>query len=191
MNKPVELHTGRLRLRQWRLADRESFAALNADPRVMEYFPSILNREASDVMADRCESLISQQGWGFWALELIENSEFIGMAGLHIPSPDLPCSPCVEIGWRLAFTHWGKGYATEAARAALRFGFESLDLPEIVSFTTLGNHRSRAVMERIGMVDTGEIFQHPHVPEDSLLRPHRLYRMTQAQWREQSGAMPV
>ncbi len=151
MAELIEFDTGRLRLRQWRAADRMPFAALNADPRVMEFFPAPLDHIESDTMADRCQSLITERGWGFWAVEIKKTREFIGFVGLHTPDPDLPFSPCVEIGWRLAFCYWGKGFATEAARGALRVGFESLGLPEIVSFTAVGNLRSRAVMERLGM----------------------------------------
>jgi RimJ/RimL family protein N-acetyltransferase len=176
---PIELETERLRLRQWKPADCAPFAALNADPKVMEYFPSLLTRESSDGMADRCESLIAERGWGLWAAETKADRAFIGFIGLHIPSADLPFSPCVEVGWRLAFAYWGKGLATEGARAALRVGFERLDLSEIVSFTAVGNRRSRAVMERLGMSEAGT-FEHPQIPEDSALRQHCLYRLAGA-----------
>lgn len=173
----IEFETERLRLRQWLPADRESFAALNSDSRVMEFFPSLLTRAESDAMADRCQSLIKERGWGFWAAEYKATREFIGFVGLHTPSAELPFSPCVEVGWRLAFQHWGKGFATEAASEALRVGFQLLHLREIVSFTTLGNRRSRAVMERLGMRESGT-FEHPHVPESSGLRQHCLYRLS-------------
>lgn len=172
----IELQTERLRLRQWRDADREPFAALNADPRVMAFFPAPLDRAASDAMADRCAALIAQRGWGFWALELMASGEFIGFAGLHTPSPELPFSPCVEVGWRLAFRHWGKGYATEAAKTALEVAFETLALPEIVAFTVPANLRSRAVMARLGMRESGS-FEHPALPLGHPLRPHCLYRL--------------
>jgi RimJ/RimL family protein N-acetyltransferase len=173
-----------LRLRQWLPADREPFAALNADPRVVEFFPTTWDRSASDAMANRCESLIAERGWGFWAAELKEESRFIGFVGLHVPAPELPFSPCVEIGWRLAFQYWGKGLATEAAQGCLRIGFEQLDLPEIVSFTTVGNTRSRAVMERLGMQeDAGAIFEHPKIPVGHPLRLHCLYRLSREQWK--------
>jgi len=173
----IEFETERLRLRQWLPADREPFAALNSDSRVMEFFPSFLTRAESDAMADRCQSLIKERGWGFWAAEYKATREFIGFVGLHTPSTELPFSPCVEVGWRLAFQHWGKGFATEAASEALRVGFHLLHLREIVSFTTLGNRRSRAVMERLGMWESGT-FEHPHVPESSGLRQHCLYRLS-------------
>ncbi len=184
MFEPLELSTPRLRLRQWRPADREPFAALNADPKVMEYFPATLTRAESDALADRCQTLIAERGWGFWALDRTDTQEFIGFLGLHIPVPELPFSPCVEIGWRLAVRHWGQGFATEAGRAALRVGFERLALPEIVSFAVVGNRRSRAVMERLGMRDTTETFDHPKVPQGHKLRQHCLYRLTREQWED-------
>lgn len=164
MAELIERNTERLRLRQWCTVDREPFAALNADPKVMEFFPAPLDRATSDSMADRCQSLIAERGWGFWAVETWETREFIGFVGLHISAPELPFSPCVEVGWRLAFQHWGKGFASEAAREALRVGFEFLGLREIVSFTAVRNLRSRAVMERLGMREATDTFEHPHVP---------------------------
>jgi RimJ/RimL family protein N-acetyltransferase len=179
MADPIEFETERLFLRQWAPADREPFAAMNADSRVMEFFPARLTRAESDAIADRCESLIRERGWGFWAAELKASREFIGFVGLHTPSAELPFSPCVEIGWRLSFSHWGKGLASEAARGALRVGFTSLGLNEIVSFTAVRNSRSRAVMERLNMCESGT-FEHPEVPEASSLRLHCLYRLPRA-----------
>lgn len=178
----IEIETDRLRLRQWCAADREPFATLNADPRVMEFFPALLNRAESDAMADRCERLIAERGWGLWAVEIRKEREFIGLVGLHVVAPELPISPDLEISWRLAAQHWGKGYATEAALSALCVGFVQLGFHEIVAFTALGNSRSRAVMERIGMRDTEETFEHPNVPVGSVLRTHCLYRVTREQW---------
>lgn len=177
MAELIEFETERLR--QWKAADREPFAAINADPRVMEFFPALFTRAESDAMANRCESLIQERGWGFWAVELKDVGDFIGFVGLHTPSALLPFSPCVEIGWRLAFEHWGNGLASEAARGTLRVGFQSLGLEEIVSFTAVGNRRSRAVMERLGMRESGT-FDHPQVPEDSPLRLHSLYRLSRS-----------
>lgn len=184
MAKLIEFETERLRLRQWCAEDRQPFAQLNADPKVMEFFPRALDRAESDAMADRCQRLIAGRGWGFWAVETKDTGMFIGFVGLHIPSPELPFSPCIEIGWRLAFQHWGKGFATEAAHAALRVGFEQLGCPEIVSFASLQNLRSRAVMERLGMRDTKTIFEHPHIPAGNVLRQHCLYRLGRGQWEE-------
>lgn len=180
--KLIEIDTERLRLRQWRTQDLEPFAQLNADPKVMEFFPTVLDRGGSDAMAYRCQSLIAERGWGLWAVETKGAHEFIGYVGLHMPTFELPFSPCIEIGWRLAFQHWGKGFATEAARAALLVGFEQLGFPEIVSFASLQNLRSRAVMERIGMRDSGTIFEHPAIPRGHSLREHCLYRLTREQW---------
>jgi RimJ/RimL family protein N-acetyltransferase len=173
---PIELRTERLLLRPWRTSDREPFAALNADPEVMAFFPAPLLRAESDAMAERIQAGFDERGWGFWAVEVVGRHSFIGLVGLSVPD-GLPCSPCVEIGWRLARAHWGKGYATEAARAALRFGFEELGLPEIVAFTAVGNRRSRGVMERIGMRNSGEDFDHPRLPVGHPLRRHVLYRV--------------
>ena len=181
MVEVIEFETEHLRLRQWKPTDRVPFAALNADARVMEFFPSPLTRTESDAMADRCQLLIEERGWGFWAAESRDTQEFIGFIGLHTPSTELPFSPCVEVGWRLAFQHWGKGFATEAATEALHIGFQMLSLREIVSFTTLQNRRSRAVMERLGMRESGT-FEHPQVPESSGLRQHCLYRLSNASY---------
>ena len=177
MAELIEFETERLRLRQWTPADRAPFAALNSDPRVMEYLNSQLTRAESDAMADRCQSLIEERGWGFWATELMATHDFIGFIGLHIPSAELPFSPCVEVGWRLAFQYWGKGFASEAAKGALRVAFQSLALPEVVAFTTIHNRRSRAVMERLGMQESG-IFEYPQVPECNPLLLHCLYRIS-------------
>ena len=181
MADPIEFETERLLLRQWTPADREPFAALNADARVMEFFPALLTRAESNAIADRCESLIQERGWGFWAAELKASREFIGFVGLHTPAAELPFSPCVEIGWRLSCSHWGQGFASEAARVALRVGFTTLGLNEIVSFTAMKNVRSRAVMERLHMCESGT-FEHPQVPEGHSLRLHCLYRLPRAHY---------
>jgi RimJ/RimL family protein N-acetyltransferase len=180
--KLIEFNTNRLRLRQWRDEDREPFARLNGDSRVMEFYPSVLDRAASDAMIDRVQALIADRGWGLWAVEIEATQEFIGYVGLHIPKPDLPCSPCVEVGWRLAYDYWGKGYATEAAQGALRVGFELLDLDEIVSFTALSNLRSQAVMERLNMQKSPETFLHPNLPPQHPLAEHCLYRLSRQTW---------
>jgi RimJ/RimL family protein N-acetyltransferase len=186
----VEVDTARLRLRQWRESDREPFAALNADPAVMEFFLSPLSRESSDASIDAWQSQLASRGWSNWALELKASGELLGFTGLSIPRRVLPFSPCVEVGWRLARKHWGQGYATEAARAALEVGFARLDLREIVSFTTVGNVRSRAVMERIGMRDARQDFEYPGFPEGHPLRRHCLYRIASMEW-AQSGFGPT
>ncbi|WON75820.1 GNAT family N-acetyltransferase [Serratia sp. UGAL515B_01] len=168
--------TPRLLLRSWQDSDLPAFAAINADPNVMKYFPAPLSRAESDTMAERIRTLIQQQGWGFWAIEVKGGSPFIGFVGLTIPSNDLPCSPCVEIGWRLAAEHWGQGYASEAANCALEVAFNTLNLAEVVAFTAESNHPSRRVMTRIGMTFSGETFEHPRLPPGHPLRKHVLYR---------------
>ena len=182
MAKLIEIKTPRLRLRQWRDSDRQPFAALNADPAVMEFFPSAQSRTASDASIDSWQSQLATQGWSNWAIELQVSGQFIGFTGLSVPRRVLPFSPCVEVGWRLSRQHWGCGYATEAARASLRVGFEQLALPQIVSFTAVANLRSRAVMERIGMHNTHQDFEHPGVPQGHRLRLHCLYRVTNEQY---------
>lgn len=157
---------------------------MNADPEVMKYYPNLLSREESDQTIDRWQAEFAERGWSLWAAELRETGEFIGYVGLSVPRRTLPFSPCVEIGWRLARRFWGRGLASEGAREALCVGFTRLGLPEIVSFTTLLNKRSRAVMERIGMVDSGEDFDHPGLPEGHPLRRHCLYRLTRRRWNE-------
>lgn len=172
--------TARLRLRPWRDSDLEPFAAMNADPLVMEHFPSIPTREESDAMAARIMARITEQGWGLWALEVIGGEPFIGFTGLAVPTFEAHFTPCTEVGWRLARHAWGQGYATEAARAALEFGFGELGLEEIVSFTATTNRRSVAVMERLGMRRDGE-FDHPRIAEGSPIRRHVLYRLRRSE----------
>jgi RimJ/RimL family protein N-acetyltransferase len=177
------LSSSRVRLRQWTDADREPFAALNADPVVMEHFPSTLNRAGSDEMVNRFSASIAERGWGFWAADALPADgaapQFIGFIGLNIPQQKaLPFQPCVEIGWRLARPFWGQGLASEGARLALGVGFDLLNLQEIVAMTQLRNMRSRAVMERLGMREAvGEEFEHPDVPVGSHARAMCLYRL--------------
>lgn len=174
----IEPTTTRLHLRQWRDADREPFARLNADPEVMEHFPAPLDRASSDAMVDRCASAIAEQGWGLWAVEVRGSGAFIGFVGLAAPRFDAAFTPCVEIGWRLARAAWGQGYAVEAARAALDTAFGPVGLAEVVSLTAIGNLRSRTVMERIGMSrDPADDFDHPSLPPGHRLRRHVLYRV--------------
>ena len=182
MNAPIEFETQRLRLRQWQAADREPFAALNADPAVMAHFLAPLTRQESDAIAERCERLIAARGWGPWATEVKKTGEFIGIVGLNIPRDDLPISPCVEILWRLARAHWRQGYASEAARGVAQIGFEVLRLEEIVAFTVPANTRSRAVMARLGMQMDAATFEHPGVPEGHILRTHCSYRLSRDTW---------
>jgi len=173
----VTLVTERLRLRPWREADKAPFAALNNDPRVYATLAGPMARDDSDALADRITAHISEHGWGLWAVEVPGIADFIGFVGLSRPRFEAPFTPCIEIGWRLASDHWGKGYATEGARAVLAYGFDILQLDEIVSFTTIGNTRSRAVMARLGLAhDPRDDFDHPMLAESHPLRRHVLYR---------------
>jgi len=178
------LSTDRLLLRPWRSDDIAAFAALNGDPRVMAHFPATLGQDESDAAAARNAAHVARHGFGLWAIEVPGVAPFIGTAGLMIPEfapPFGAADPCVEIGWRLAHPFWNHGYATEAARAALTFGFDHLGLPEIVSFTTPDNVRSWRVMERLGMArDPAEDFDHPLLPVGHPLRRHVLYRLRAA-----------
>jgi RimJ/RimL family protein N-acetyltransferase len=185
MSDLFELETDRLVLRSWSERHRGPMAELNADPEVMLYFPSTYTVEQTNAAIDRWQSQIAERGWGFSAAELRGSGEFIGMIGLSVPRNPLPCSPCVEIGWRLLHRHWGQGYATEGANACLGFGFANLRLSEIVAFTALTNARSRAVMERIGMTNANADFEHPGVPEGNPLRMHCLYKVTREEWERQ------
>jgi RimJ/RimL family protein N-acetyltransferase len=175
---PSTLRTPRLILRPFRQSDRAPFARMNADPRVMEHFPSLLSPEESDAMAQRIEAHFAQHGFGLWAAELPERADFIGFVGLWTPSFEAHFTPCIEVGWRIAAEHWGNGYATEGARAALAFGWQALGLGEIVSMTVPQNRRSRRVMEKLGMTHAAaDDFDHPRLPEGSPLRRHVLYRI--------------
>jgi len=183
MSTENELSTARLLLRCWRETDREPFAALNADPFVMEYFPARLTRADSDQLIAKIESGFDQRGYGLWALELRTTGEFIGFTGLDTPSFEAHFTPAVEVGWRLARSAWGQGYATEAGLTSVGFGFEEAGLGEIVSFTSAANLRSRAVMKRIGMThDPLDDFDHPDLEEGDDLRRHVLYRMSAGDW---------
>jgi RimJ/RimL family protein N-acetyltransferase len=175
------LSNGRIRLRQWRDEDRDPFAAMNSDARVMEFFPRRLSRAESDAMVDRIQEHFNKHNFGLWAIEVPHVARFIGFAGLTVKTFPAHFTPCVELGWRLAFEHWGHGYATEAARLAAAHGFDTVALPEVVSYTSVTNQRSRAVMERLGMRrNPAEDFDHPAIPESHPLRRHALYRLTSA-----------
>jgi RimJ/RimL family protein N-acetyltransferase len=172
-----ELRGERVLLRGWRESDLAPFAALNADPVVMEHFPSTMSRERSDaIVTERVLPMFAERGFGWWAVEVPDVSPFVGFVGLQEPSFEAWFTPCVEVGWRLSREHWGHGYATEAARVAMAYGFDVVGLDEIVSFTVPANRRSVAVMERLGMRYAGE-FEHPRMPEGSRLRTHVLYRL--------------
>jgi ribosomal-protein-alanine N-acetyltransferase len=174
----VELHSQRLLLRTWREADREPWAALNADPQVRRFFPGVLTRAESDEAMDRYISLMTEEGYGLWALELRASAEFIGFVGLNPASASYPVAPAMEIGWRLARPHWGQGYAPEAASAVLAYAFGPGGFTELVSFTTVTNAPSRRVMEKIGMThDPADDFDNPSVP-GWWGAPHVVYRIS-------------
>lgn len=166
--------TPRLLLRQWRESDLAPFAAMNADPRVMEHFPNVLTREESDAMVGRIQHFIAENGFGFWAVEIPGVTDFAGFIGLSKPKFESHFTPCVEVGWRLAVEYQGKGYATEGGKASLEFGFNELGLTEIYSFTATTNQKSEHVMQKIGMEKLGE-FEHPMIAEGHRLRKHLLY----------------
>jgi RimJ/RimL family protein N-acetyltransferase len=173
----AELRTERLVLREWREADLEPFAAMNADPRVMEFFPRTFTRaESHALVRERILPLFAQRGYGLWAVEVPGVTAFAGFVGLLEHTFPAWFTPCVEVGWRLDARYWGRGYATEGARAAIEHGFEAAGLEELVSMTAVTNTRSIAVMERLGMRRAGH-FEHPKVPKGHPLRPHVLYRL--------------
>jgi RimJ/RimL family protein N-acetyltransferase len=172
------IETDRLLLRRWRDSDREPFARMNRDPRVMEFFPAPLSPDESNALVDHIEAHFERRGFGLWAAELRASGEFAGFVGLAIPQFDAAFTPCVEIGWRIAPEYWGMGLATEGARAVVRDAFDVLGLEQIVSFTTSDNVRSRRVMEKLGMTrDPNEDFDHPLLPTGHSLRGHVLYRL--------------
>lgn len=174
----TELSTERLILRRWRPEDRAPFAAMNADPRVMEHFPAVLDRAASDALVDRIERSFDARGYGLWALERRADAAFLGFTGLLDVGFEAPFAPALEVGWRLDAGAWGQGYASEAARASVAHAFAVVGVDEVVSFTARRNTRSIAVMERIGMRrDPAGDFDHPLVAVGHPLRPHVLYRV--------------
>lgn len=196
MSLSMEVETPRLVLRQWLADDRRPFAMMNADPRVTEFLLPLTEAQ-SDALAGRLAASIDEHGWGFWAVEAPGVAPFVGFVGIKPLPPTLPFAPGVEVGWRLAQPYWGRGYALEAAEAALRVGFEQVGLDEIVSFTAVGNVRSRAVMARLGMQEDANLFDHPAVPEGHPLRQHVLYRLRRERWATQkngdadAGGVPV
>lgn len=181
-----ELRTNRLLLRPWRESDREPFAALNADPRVMEFFPAPLSREESDELLDRLAADGARHGVGLWAVEAPGIAPFLGFVGLANVRFMARFMPAVEVGWRLAAPFWGHGYATEAAQASLAFGFERLGLAEIITFTVPTNVRSRRVMERLRFHrNPADDFDHQLMPDGHPLQRHVLYRLKKAEWEAQ------
>ena len=173
----------RLLLRTWRETDVAPFAQLNSDPEVMAHFPSTFDERKTLEMLERIKAHFDQYGFGFYALERREDARFLGFVGLQCVPFEAPFTPAVEIGWRLAREFWGAGYASEAARAVLRYAFEVEDIPEVVSFTVPANTRSTAVMRRIGLTraPAGD-FIHPTLGPDHRLARHVLYRLGKSTW---------
>ncbi|HEY0981586.1 MULTISPECIES: GNAT family N-acetyltransferase [unclassified Schlesneria] len=178
---PQEIKTDRLLLRRWRESDGPLFAQMNADPKVMECFPSLLTREESDESMRRICEHFDEHGFGLWAVEVPGTAEFIGYVGLKYPTWQAWFTPCVEVGWRIDSRYWGNGYAPEAAKASLEFAFHAAGLKEIYSFTVPHNLRSRRVMEKIGMTHMQEHdFAHPILAPDHPLSRHVLYRISRS-----------
>lgn len=179
----IAVQTERVNLRQWRAEDKPLFAAINADPKVMEYFPSTLSRAQSDALVDRVSNDINLSGWGFWAAERVDTAEFIGFVGINFSAEGLPFAPCVDIGWRLGSQHWGQGLATEAAHGAMAFAFSHASIEKLVSMTSLANTASERVMQKLGMIKSPKTFLHPKIAQGHLLQEHVLYELNRDQWR--------
>ncbi len=176
------IETERLILREWRPEDLAHFAAMNQDSRVMEWMPKPLTESETALMIEHIKAHFKKHGFGLFACVLKDSSKFIGYVGLKLQDFEAPFTPCIEIGWRLAYEAWGKGYATEAARAVLKAAFENYGLQEIVSFTVPMNDRSIKVMEKIGMVrDLQGDFHHTKISQDDPLSLHLLYRINKEQ----------
>ena len=183
MSMTPVLETERLLLRSFRDDDLQGLAALCADPVVMRHFPETLDHAASERLAGRIKAHFDRHRFGPWSVEIKDTRRYAGFVGLMVPTFETHFTPCVEVGWRLARKYWGRGYATEAARAALTFGFDTVGCAEIVSMTVPDNRRSRAVMARLGMKrQVEDDFDHPNVPEDHRLRRHVLYRLSKSDW---------
>lgn len=182
------LETERLLLRRWKHKDRVPFAAINADPEVMEHFPASLSAEESDQMVRRIDRHFEQFGFGLWAVEIKWAKRFIGFCGLAVPTFQTQFTPAVEIGWRLAKDSWGTGYASEAASGVLAFAFADAGLEQVLSWTVPANVRSTQVMERLGMHRAPELdFDHPRLMHDDRLRRHIVYRITRSEWIQNQG----
>ena len=179
----MAIETERMVLRAWQMSDRAEFARLNSDVRVMEFMPACLSTAESDLFFDRIQHHFQKYGFGLYVAELREGRRFVGTVGLMVPQFEAHFAPCVEIGWRLTADCWGRGLATEGARAVVQHAFESLNLESLVSFTVPANVRSRRVMEKIGMSrESADNFEHPKLPEGHPLRPHVLYRLSRTDW---------
>lgn len=181
--------TDRLLLREWRERDLEPFAEMNADPHVMAHFPRTLQRAESDALVERTQASWAMNGYGLWAVARRADDAFLGFTGLARHTFEAPFTPAVEIGWRFARSAWGRGYATEAAAAGLRYGFEVRELDEILSWTAAANEPSRRLMERIGLArDLDGDFEHPNVPVGHPARPHVLYRLSRTEWLDRQAS---
>ncbi|HEY5927045.1 MAG TPA: GNAT family N-acetyltransferase [Kofleriaceae bacterium] len=187
----MSLVTSRLRLRPWRDDDIDAWFEINRDPEVMKFFPALLDREAALTSLERINAFIIENGYGLWAVEVLGGAPFIGFCGIRDVPFEAPFTPAVEIGWRLARAHWGHGYATEGARAALAHGFDTLGRAEIIAMLVPENHRSIAVCERLGMIhDPSGDFDHPRIPADAVSvggyspRRHTLYRLTRERYEQ-------
>ena len=184
MNASQSIRTERLSLRRWLEGDRRRFAEMNTDPRVMEYFPATICEDQSNDMVDRIEQHFAERGFGLWVVEINDddlksNMPFAGFIGLSTPRFEAHFTPCIEIGWRLAAEHWGRGYATEGAMAVLDYAFKILQLDEVVAMTAVDNQRSRRVMEKIGMTwSPDDDFDHPMLEAGHRIRRHVLYRIS-------------
>lgn len=179
----IIIETARLILRHWRADDGAPLTLINQDPQVMEHLPKRLTSAETRAMIQRINHCIEQRGFGLWAVALKQSGVLIGFIGLSTPAFEAPFTPCVEIGWRLSAAHWGQGYATEGAKAALAYGFTQLLLQEIVAFTVPENQRSLRVMQQIGMQrDLQGDFAHPKFPRDHGLSRHLLYRIQRSDW---------
>ncbi len=186
------LTTERLVLRPWKKSDLDPFFKLNADPKVMEFYQSTLTRVESDALAEKIQHDYAHRSYGFWAIEVPGVADFIGYVGLNYWDLEMSFAPCIDIGWRLDSSYWGHGYATEGAQEALRYGFETLQIEEIVSMATTGNHRSHRVMERLGMHhNPQENFRHPKVPIDHPLSLRVLYRLAREKWLAHHKQSPI
>lgn len=184
MSQGSMIQTERLVLRPWKEEDLVPFARLNADPRVMEFFPSVKTFKESSNEYEAILEHFKKHGYGWWAVSETNRSNFIGFIGLRYIDFPAVFTPAIEVAWRLAYEYWGKGYATEGAKASLQYGFEILNFSEIISFTSTINIRSQAVMERIGMHhNPKEDFDHPKLPDGHSLKRHVLYRINHSDWR--------
>lgn len=185
------LRTARLLLRTWTDADVDPLLALSTDPEVMRHFPRVATRPEVEALVERHRRALAAGEPGLYAVERLDDGQFLGFVGLARPSFEASFMPCVEVGWRLARPFWGRGYATEAARAALRHGFETLGLAEIVSFTAVPNLASQRVMQKLGMHrDPADDFEHPNVEEGHPVRPHVLYRLRREEWNRAPATGP-